>query len=225
MSVSVQSGRSDNSARSTQSNPGGTGEPVTAPRMRTALATVCISGTLEDKLVAAASAGFDGVEIFEPDFVVSSLSAAAVRERCADLGLSIDLYQPFRDFDSVRPETLRANLRRAERKFDVMQQLGTDLILVCSAVSADAVDDDDRIAEQLHQLATLAERRGMRISYEALAWGRFVNTYERSWDIVRTADHAALGLCVDSFHILSRGSDPAGLWVGWRLQPRTIEPR
>ena len=171
---------------------------------------MCISGTLEDKLVAAASAGFDGVEIFEPDFVVSSLSAVAVRERCADLGLSIDLYQPFRDFDSVRPATLRANLRRAERKFDVMEQLGTDLILVCSAVSADAVDDDDRIADQLHQLATLAERRGMRISYEALAWGRFVNTYERSWDIVRTAGHAALGLCVDSFHILSRGSDPAG---------------
>ena len=71
MSESLQSGRSDNSARSTQSNPGGTGEPVTAPRLRTALATVCISGTLEDKLVAAASAGFDGVEIFEPYFVVS----------------------------------------------------------------------------------------------------------------------------------------------------------
>ena len=41
--------------------------------MRTAIATVCISGTLEDKLVAAAAAGFDGVEIFEPDFVASSV--------------------------------------------------------------------------------------------------------------------------------------------------------
>ena len=71
--------------------------------MRTAIATVCISGTLEDKLVAAAAAGFDGVEIFEPDFVVSPLSAAEVKARCDDLGLSIDLYQPFRDFDSVRP--------------------------------------------------------------------------------------------------------------------------
>ena len=51
----------------------------------------------------------------------------------------------------------------------------------------------------------------MRVSYEALAWGRHVNTYERSWEIVRRADHPALGLCVDSFHILSRGSDPAGI--------------
>jgi 4-hydroxyphenylpyruvate dioxygenase len=179
--------------------------------LRTAIATVCLSGTLEDKLVAAASAGFDGVEIFEPDFVASSWSATELRARCADLGLSIDLYQPFRDFDADDPDVLAANLRRAERKFDVMEQLGTDLVLVCSSVSPHALDDDDRIAEQLHGLAGRAAERGMRVSYEALAWGRFVNTYERSWEIVRRADHGALGLCVDSFHILSRGSDPAGI--------------
>ena len=178
---------------------------------RTAIATVCISGTLEDKLAAAAAAGFDGVEIFEPDFVASPSSAAEIRKRCADLGLSIDLYQPFRDFDSTDPERLAANLRRAERKFDVMEALGTDLVLVCSSVSPDAVDDDGRIAEQLHVLAERAAARGVRVSYEALAWGRHVNTYDRSWEIVRRADHPALGLCVDSFHILSRGSDPAGI--------------
>jgi 4-hydroxyphenylpyruvate dioxygenase len=178
---------------------------------RTAVATVCLSGTLEDKLAAAAAAGFDGVEIFEPDFVAAPFPAPEVRRRCADLGLSIDLYQPFRDFDSARPERLAANLRRAERKFDVMEAMGTDLILVCSSVAPDALDDDDRIAEQLHTLAERAAARGLRVSYEALAWGRHVNTYERSWEIVRRADHPALGLCVDSFHILSRGSDPAGI--------------
>jgi 4-hydroxyphenylpyruvate dioxygenase len=192
--------------------------PATQPAgrtagLRTAVATVCLSGTLEDKLAAAATAGFDGVEIFEPDFVASSWSAAEVRTRCADLGLSIDLYQPFRDFDADDPDVLAANLRRADRKFGVLEALGTDLILVCSSVSPHALDDDDRIAEQLHQLATRAGERGLRVCYEALAWGRFVNTYERSWEIVRRADHAALGLCVDSFHILSRGSDPAGIAV------------
>ena len=177
----------------------------------TALATVCISGMLEDKLTAAAGAGFDGVEIFEPDLIASPWPPAQVRKRCADLGIAIDLYQPFRDFDAVRPEVLAANLRRAERKFAVMEALGTDLVLVCSSVSPDAVDDDDRIAEQLHTLASRAAERGLRVSYEALAWGRYVNTYERSWEIVRRADHPALGLCLDSFHILSRGSDPAGI--------------
>ena len=73
--------------------------PSESTGQRTALATVCISGTLEDKLDAAAAAGFDGVEIFEPDLVVSALSPAEIRARCAELGLSIDLYQPFRDLE------------------------------------------------------------------------------------------------------------------------------
>ncbi len=76
--------------------------------LRTALATVCISGTLEDKLDAAAAAGFDGVEIFEPDLVASPWSPRDVRGRCTELGLSIDLYQPFRDFDDVRPDSSSA---------------------------------------------------------------------------------------------------------------------
>jgi 4-hydroxyphenylpyruvate dioxygenase len=178
-----------------------------------AIATVCLSGTLDDKLAAAAMAGFDGVEIFENDLIASSWTPSQIRERCADLGLRIDLYQPFRDFEAVPPDVLVHNLRRAERKFDVMAELGADTILVCSSVSPDAVDDDDLAAEQLHQLADRAAERGMRIAYEALAWGRFVNTFDHSWRIVRRAAHPALGLCLDSFHVLSRGSDPAGIRV------------
>ncbi|MGA6161772.1 bifunctional sugar phosphate isomerase/epimerase/4-hydroxyphenylpyruvate dioxygenase family protein [Amycolatopsis magusensis] len=178
---------------------------------RTAIATVCLSGTLEDKLAAASAAGFDGVEIFENDLLASRLSPAGIRRHCADLGLSIDLYQPFRDFEAVPPEIFGANLRRAGRKLDLMAELGTDTILVCSSVSPDAVDDDELAAEQLHALAELAGERGLRIAYEALAWGRFVDTYRRSWQIVRRAAHPALGLCLDSFHILSVGSDPAAI--------------
>ena len=35
--------------------------------IRRSIATVCLSGTLEEKLAAAAAAGFDGVELFETD--------------------------------------------------------------------------------------------------------------------------------------------------------------
>ncbi|MEU8639901.1 TIM barrel protein [Amycolatopsis sp. NPDC048633] len=184
---------------------------MSSTEARRSIATVCLSGTLEDKLTAAARAGFDGVEIFENDLVASSWSAKEISEHCADLGLSIDLYQPFRDFEAVPPAVLARNLRRAELKFDVMEQLGADTMLVCSSVSPDAVDDDELAAEQLRLLAERADARGLRIAYEALAWGRFVNTYEHSWRIVRRAAHPALGLCLDSFHILSRGSDPAAI--------------
>lgn len=179
------------------------------PEPRTAIATVCLSGTLEDKLAAAAAAGFDGVEVFENDLVVSPSSPAEIRRRCADLGLTIDLYQPFRDFEAVPPDVHAANLRRARRKFDVMAELGADTVLVCSSVSPDAIDDDDLAAEQLHALAEVAAGRGMKVAYEALAWGKHVSGYEHAWRIVRRAAHPALGVCLDSFHILSKGHDPA----------------
>ncbi len=177
---------------------------------RRAIATVCLSGTLEDKLAAAAEAGFDGIEVFEPDLIGSPWTPAELAGRCADAGLSVDLYQPFRDLDSTDQERFARNLRRLERKFDVMTDLGTDTILVCSSVAPDAVADLDRLAEQLAAAAARAEERGLRLAYEALAWGAEVSTWDRSWEAVRRADHAALGLCLDSFHVLSRGGDPAG---------------
>jgi 4-hydroxyphenylpyruvate dioxygenase len=170
------------------------------------IATVCLSGTLDDKLVAAAHAGFDGIELFEPDLIASTSSPTQIRERCEELGLQIVLYQPFRDLDSTDPEQFERNLNRLDRKFDVMTDLGVDLILVCSNASADAVADMDELATQLRAAGELAERRGMRIAYEALAWGRTVDLWQQSWDAVRRADHPAVGLCLDSFHILSRSS-------------------
>ena len=183
---------------------------ASAERGRRAIATVCLSGTLEDKLAAAAGAGFDGIELFEPDLIASRWSPAEIARRCADLALSIDLYQPFRDLDSTDPDRFRRNLRRAERKFEVMAQLGVDTVLVCSSVAPDAVADRDRLAEQLAQAGSLAAEHGVRIAYEALAWGRHVSTWDASWDAVRRADSPAVGLCLDSFHVLSRGGDPAG---------------
>jgi 4-hydroxyphenylpyruvate dioxygenase len=183
---------------------------ASAERRRRAVATVCLSGTLEDKLAAAAGAGFEGIELFEPDLVAAPWSPAEIARRCADLGLSIDLYQPFRDLDSTDPDRFRRNLVRAARKFDVMEQLGVDTVLVCSSVAPDAVADPDRLAEQLTAAGALAAERGMRIAYEALAWGRHVSTWDASWDAVRRADSPAVGLCLDSFHVLSRGGDPSG---------------
>ncbi|MEV6155247.1 TIM barrel protein [Nonomuraea sp. NPDC052129] len=179
--------------------------------MRKSIATVSVSGTLAEKLTAISAAGFDGVEIFENDLLVSPLSPEEVRARAADLGLGIDLYQPFRDFEAVPGDVLARNLRRAERKFELMERLGATMLLVCSSVSPDAADDDELAAEQLRLLAERAAGHGIRIAYEALAWGRHVNEYLHAWRIVRMAGHPNLGTCLDSFHILSRGSDPIGI--------------
>ncbi|MEU0787046.1 TIM barrel protein [Streptomyces sp. NPDC006173] len=179
--------------------------------MRTSIATVSLSGSLTEKLTAAARAGFDGVEIFENDLLASPLTPEEIRDRTADLGLTIDLYQPMRDVEALPEEEFARSLRRARHKFALMRRLGADTVLVCSSVSPLAVDDDALAAEQLHRLACLAEDFGIRVAYEALAWGRHVNTYDHAWSVVESAGHPALGTCLDSFHILARGSDPVGI--------------
>ncbi|WP_086731192.1 bifunctional sugar phosphate isomerase/epimerase/4-hydroxyphenylpyruvate dioxygenase family protein [Streptomyces carpinensis] len=179
--------------------------------MRTSIATVSLSGSLTEKLTAASRAGFDGVEIFENDLLASPRSPEEIRARCADLGLAIELYQPMRDIEAVPRAEFARNLRRARKKFELMRRLGADTVLVCSSVSPLARDDDALASEQLSELADLAQDFGIRVAYEALAWGRHVSTYDHAWHIVETAGHPALGTCLDSFHILSRGSDPKGI--------------
>jgi 4-hydroxyphenylpyruvate dioxygenase-like putative hemolysin/sugar phosphate isomerase/epimerase len=183
------------------------GAPRMAPRL--VISTVCLSGTLEDKLGAAAAAGFHGVEILEYDLVMSPWSPRRVHDEAANLGLSVEVYQPFH-VEAVPPDLLEASLRHAERKFEVLEGLGADVMLVCSSKSPSGLDDDDIAAEQLHALAGRAEQRGLRIAYEAVPWGR-VRTHDHAWRIIQCADHSALGLCLDSFHVLSPGNDPAGI--------------
>ena len=176
--------------------------------MRTSIATVSISGDLGEKLEAIAAAGFDGVEIFENDLLTFGASPPEVSEMARDLGLEITLFQPFRDFEGL-PEPLRGRaFERARRKFDLMQELGTDLMLICSNVSPSALGGIDRAAADFAELGEMAQRAGVRVGYEALAWGRHVSDHRDAWEIVRRADHPNVGLILDSFHTLARKIDP-----------------
>ena len=64
----------------------------------------------------------------------------------------------------------------------------------------------------------MTERQGAAYVWriEALAWGRHVNDYRDAWEIVRRADHPAIGLVLDSFHTLVRKTD---------LKPMRVIPK
>lgn len=179
--------------------------------MRRSIATVSLSGTLPEKLEAISVARFDGVEIFENDLTFFPGNPRQVASMAADLGLAVDLFQPFRDLEGVDDATFARNLDRAERKFDLMADLGAPLMLVCSNVSPEAIDDDERASAQLRALAERAAKRGLKIGFEALSWGTRVKTFDHAWRLVEKADHPHLGLIVDSFHTLALPDDWSGL--------------
>ena len=87
--------------------------PRTNRKLRKSIATVALSGTLIDKLEAAATVGFDGVEIMESDLLTFDGSPEDVRRVAEELGLNIDIYQPFRDFEAMPDPQRRRNMDRA----------------------------------------------------------------------------------------------------------------
>lgn len=179
--------------------------------MRTGVATLSLSGRLVDKLEAAAAAGFDGVEVFDNDLIGCPLPPSEVARVAADLGLTIDLFQPVRDAAGVAPDAWPATRRRVLAKLDVARELGAPVVLLCSHVGDASVDDPDLTAAQLTELGDAAAERGLVLAYEALAWGRHVSRLTQAWDVVRRAGHPAVTLAVDTFHVLARGDGPEAL--------------
>lgn len=173
--------------------------------MLRSIATVSISGTLPEKLHAIAAAGYQGVEIFENDLLYYTGTPADIRHLAADLGLKITLFQPFRDFEGASRSQFAANMERARRKFALMHELGCDTMLLCSNVQPDCSADVELQIADLRALAELAEQEQIRIGYEALAWGTHVNRWHQAWSRVKSVNSPALGIVLDSFHVLARG--------------------
>ncbi len=171
------------------------------------IATICLSGSLRQKIEASAKAGFRGIEIFEADLINHNGSIKEVRSMLDNNGLSVVAYQPLRDFEGLPAPYRDRIFQRANQKFDIMDELGTDLLMVCSSCSPHALGGIQRAADDFHDLGGVAKKRGKRVAYEALAWGKHVFDYRDSWEIVRRANHENIGVCLDTFHIFSRGTE------------------
>lgn len=172
--------------------------------MLTSIATVSLSGNLEAKIAAIAAAGYWGAEIMESDLVSCAASPREISGLLRSQGLVCTAYQPFRDFEGMTGALRARTFDRIERKFDVTQELGSTRLLICSNVHPQASGDRERIVADFQELGERAARRGLQVGYEALAWGRHVWDQRDAWDIVRRADHPAIGLVLDSFHSFAR---------------------
>ncbi len=176
--------------------------------MRTSIATVCVPGVLQEKLEAIAAAGFRAVEIFETDLIAYPGSPRDdVRAMCADLGLTIVTCQPFRDFEGMPAEKRQRPSTASSASSTCCRSWGPTCSSSAPASRRTRLAGSTAPRPIFRELGERAARRSLRVGYEALAWGRHVSDWRDSWEIVRRADHAAVGLILDNFHIQARGSD------------------
>ncbi|CDG52683.1 MULTISPECIES: sugar phosphate isomerase/epimerase [Halomonadaceae] len=70
--------------------------------MYSSIATVCLSGSLEEKVDAIAQAGFEGLELFENDLTAFPGTPWEAGELIRSRGLKLVTLQPFRDFEGLQ---------------------------------------------------------------------------------------------------------------------------
>jgi 2-keto-myo-inositol isomerase len=173
---------------------------------RFAMNTNTLAGTLEEKLRAAKAAGFGAIVLSGGDLVSHPDGLDVAVELVTGSGLRVSAFQMLHDFEGLSGHMLDYKIDVARSLFDMMRSVDAPLLIVASTTSPHASGDPRKIAEDLAMLGTLAALPGIRIAYGALSWGRWVNEYTSAWDAVKLADHADVGLAIDSFHVLARGT-------------------
>jgi 4-hydroxyphenylpyruvate dioxygenase len=203
-----------------------------------AIATVSLGAAhlhpITAKLDAAARNGQQGLELFHDDLAQLAKTlqlndrsprtardyeidaAHAIRDLCFERHLRILALQPFRHYEGlIDPIRHAERIDELRHWVQLAKILGDSLFILIPSSFLDPseiTDDRDRLAADLAEAADVAFP--VRIAYEALAWGTYINTWENSWDVIKRANRPNLGICLDTFNIAARlwadPTDPTG---------------
>jgi sugar phosphate isomerase/epimerase len=165
--------------------------------------TITLAGPLEAKLRAMRAAGFTQVMLSARDVVGHPEGEATAIARVLASGLRVTGFQVLRDYEGLAGHLHEYKVDIAKSMLQLGQALGAPVLLVCSSTSTHATGERTHVVADLRKLAMLAVPLGMKVAYEALSWGRHAHQLAQAWDLVEAANHANLGLCVDSYHALA----------------------
>ncbi len=84
---------------------------------------------------------------------------------------------------------------------DQMALVGCDLLVLCSNVDPDVEQDWARAIADVRAIGELARARNVRIAFEPICYGSWINTYVKGWELVREVAHSHVGLVLDAAHV------------------------
>lgn len=194
---------------------------------------------IREKLFQASRHGFEGIELFYEDieYLARTFPGDLSRENLLEaarqiktisnnLGLTILNLQPFMFYEGLidRAEHERIINEKVPLWFDILQILEADTILIPSnflppdpETGAPRITGDmDVIISDLIEIAELGAKQTpvVKFAYEALAWGTYVDTWEKSWDVVCRVNRPNFGIALDTFNIAARVYAEPAAWSG-----------
>ncbi|GKT46241.1 3-dehydroshikimate dehydratase [Colletotrichum spaethianum] len=184
----------------------------------------------DKKAAEAAKRGFQGIEVFYEDleYVTKELqgvedpnteqlltAATHIRKALDDVGLIVVGLQPFLFYEGLLDREQHARLiEKIKVWFKLAKILRTNTIQIpANFLPAEKLTGDmDAIVGDLVELADRGSKEDppIRFAYESLCWSTWIDTWEKSWEVVRKVNRPNFGLCLDTFNIAGRvWGDPA----------------
>lgn len=173
------------------------------------LNTILLGGSTVDKLEAARSAGFDGIEVWRQDVEAFDGSPEELAGQLQSSGLQAVDYQVLLDFDGAPLVQQAAKRAEALAMLDTAVTLGAGTLLVPASTAAEC--EPDRVVDDLRWLSDAALERNVRIAYEPMAWSTLHPDARSAWALLREVDRPNIGLVIDAFHLFSIGGTIADL--------------
>ncbi len=167
--------------------------------------TVSLAGSLEGRLAAAKSAGFEHVMIAATDIVGHPAGAAAGVDAVRASGLRVTGLEALRDFEGLTGQMHAYKLDVAKSMLQVCGAIGGRLLIVEASTSTHADADEEGLVRDLAKLALLAVPLGIRIAFKGLSWSRTVRDFATAADLVSRARCPNLGIAIDAFDVVAAG--------------------
>lgn len=180
-------------------------------RTRLSFNTGNMTGSIADKLSAIQEAGFGGTTMWPADFFVHFEDLDANLEHARTSSLACTCYMMVRDLEGSPPAVKARKLELARQMMDQMTLIGATTLVQCSNIGNEVDRTWSRAVEDLRDLGELAKSRGMRIAFEPMSQGQWINTWQLGWQMVKDVDHPQVGLVLDASHIFLAGANLEGI--------------
>ncbi|KAJ4301121.1 hypothetical protein N0V90_003211 [Kalmusia sp. IMI 367209] len=170
------------------------------------------SHTLERKIQAAATNGFDGLELVYNELSQHAASksqstidsARQIGRFATNHSVTILTLNAFKNFEGNLQIPLDERLRQAQEWMDVALALGTRIIQVPSMFLPESTGEEKIIVSDLQALADLAAQYDLDIAYEAVAFAKHNALWQDSLRITKLVQRPNFRICMDSYHIHAR---------------------
>jgi 4-hydroxyphenylpyruvate dioxygenase len=160
-----------------------------------------MTGPIADRLATMEEVGYASATLWPADLFAHFEDPEATIAQIGSSPVAVSAYQCVRDLEGS-PGIVKARKMELARQFiDQMKLIGCDLLVLCSNVGDDIDRDRARAVADLQAIGELGRANSIRIAFEPICYGSWINTYIKGWELVRDADHSHVGLVLDAAHV------------------------